>query len=191
MDKNLVLADFRKWLLAVSNRMIATSRGGRGEDYEGRVQELAQEGYIAMWRALDTYDPDKGALASWLVTAAELRMADVLRRGTSFGQVGNRPPGTEEGLRAQRSLEELPAPEIDELEQRIAIWLSEGLALAYHRGAIHRAVAQLTPDERRYVIMRFWEGKANPEIQPHVSGNVRWLWSTAKAKLRDDLRRLA
>lgn len=191
MDKNLVLGDYRRWLLAVANRMVSTSRGGRGEDYEGRVQSLAQEGYIAMWRALDTFDPDKGALASWLVKAAEMRMADVVRRGVDFGQTGNRPPGTEEGLRAERSWEVLHPVEVEQVEQKIAIWLSEGLAMAYHRGEIQKAIGRLTQDEQRYVVLRFWHGKTNPEIDPHVEGNVVHLWRTAKGKLRDDLGRLA
>lgn len=191
MDRNLVLVDYRKWLLAVANRMVASSRGGKGEDYEGRVQELAQEGYIAMWRALDSYDPELGALASWLVKAAEMRMADVVRRGVSFGQEGNRPPGTEEGLRSQRSWNELAPVELEQVERRIAIWLSEGLALAYHRGAIQRAIGQLSQDEQRYVVLRFWHGKTASEIKPHVEGNVIHLWRTAQRKLRAELEDLA
>lgn len=184
MDKNIVLGDYRRWLLAVANRMV----GGQGED---RVQNLAQEGYIAMWRALDSYDPERGALASWLVKAAEMRMADVVRRGVDFGQIGKRNPGTEDGLRGERSWEVLAPVEMEDVEAKIAIWLQDGLALAYHRGEIQRAIGRLTKDEQRYVVLRFWHGKTNPEIEPHVEGNVVHIWRTAKGKLRDELRRLA
>lgn len=179
-----MLADFRKWLLAVANRMV----GGQGED---RVQDLAQEGYIAMWRALDSYDPDKGALASWLVKAAEMRMADVVRRGVHFGQTYKRNPGTEDGLRGERSWDTLVPIELEDVETKIAVWLSDGLALAYHRGEIQRAIGRLTPDEQRYVVLRFWHGKTADEIKPHVDGNVIHLWRTARGKLAADLRRLA
>lgn len=188
MDKNLVLSDYRKWLLAVANRMIATSRGGRGEDYEGRVQDLAQEGYIAMWRALDTFDPNKGALASWIIRAAELRMTDVVRRGSVFGRPAQR--GTVR-IEDRASIHGFEDVDPEELERRIAYWLDDGLALAYHRGQIRQAIGRLTPDEQRYVVLRFWEGKTNPEIDPHVEGNVIHLWRTARGKLRNDLRRLA
>ncbi len=183
MDKNLVLGDYRKWLLAVANRMVRD----QGED---RIQNLAQEGYIAMWRALDSYDPDKGSMASWLTKAAEMRMSNVVRRGVDFGQTYKRNPGTEEGLRGERAWEALAPAEVEELERRIAHWLPEGLALAYHRGEIQRAIGRLTPDEQRYVVLRFWHGKTADEIKPHVSSNVTWLWKTARTKLRDDLREL-
>lgn len=182
MDKNLVLADYRRWLLAVANRMTF------GED---RVQNLAQEGYIAMWRALDSYDPDKGAMASWLVKAAEMRMSDVVRRGVDFGQKGKRNPGTEDGLRGERSWETLAPIESGDIENRIAYWMPDGLAMAYHRGDIMRAIGRLTPSEQTYVVMRFWDGKTNPEIDPHVEGNVTHLWKNARGKLAQDLRRLA
>lgn len=188
MDKNLVLGDYRKWLLAVANRMVVTSQGGRGSDYEGRVQELAQEGYIAMWRALDSFDPAKGAMASWLVRAAEMRMSDVVRRGVLFGKPAQRGTVRVEDRAVMEALSEV---EEHELERRISYWLPEGLALAYHRGAIHQAICRLTPDEQRYVVLRFWHGKSNPEIDPHVEGNVVHIWRTAKDKLRGDLGKLA
>lgn len=188
MDKNLVLADYRKWLLAVANRLVATSKGGRGEDYEGRVQDLAQEGYIAMWRALDSFDPERGAMASWLVKAAELRMNDVVRRGSVFGRPEQR--GTVR-IEDRAEINGLETVDQDELERRIGVWLNEGIALAYHRGQVQRAIGRLTRDEQRYVVMRFWEGKSNPEIDPHVQGNVSWLWKTARGKLREELRHLA
>lgn len=199
MDKNLVLGDYRRWLLAVANRMITSARAD--VDYEGRVQELAQEGYIAMWRALDTYDPDKGAMPSWLTRAAEMRMRDVMGKGQRFGHIrstnGNthatkrRPGDTRPVATGEDHLDSLSPGDLDRLEQKIAVWLEDGLALAYHRGAIQRAIGRLTPDEQRYVVLRFWHGKTNPEIDPHVEGNVVHIWRTARGKLAQDLRKLA
>ncbi len=188
VDRNAVVADYRRWLHRVAYEMVGFGQDGICPE------DLAQEGYIAMWRAIPAYDPKLGSLPSWLTRAAELRMRDVVQRGVEFGQTYKRNPGTQEGLRGQRSLEELPSVELDHLEQRIAVWLSDGLALAYHRGAIQRAIGRLTPDEQRYVVMRFWHGKSDAEIQPHVQGNVIHLWRGprgARVKLREQLGKLA
>lgn len=69
------LPDYRRWLHHVANEMLPPT--------SAEHDDLVQEGYIAMWRALDSFDESKGALPSWLTRAARYRMLDV-RRGRAL-----------------------------------------------------------------------------------------------------------
>lgn len=190
MDKNLTLHAYRGWLYFMANQMVSPAE----------VDDLVQEGYIAMWRALDRFDPAKGALPSWLTTAARMRMTDIARgHGQPTGHVGIvASPGSRRDSRDGRPaatgtayLDAMPAGALAEVEQKVAIWLDAGLDLSYHRGQISRALAELTEDERRYILMRFWHQMSASEIQPHFTSNVIHLWRGTRARLRESLQHLA
>lgn len=68
MDRNQALQQYTGWLYTVARNMTSTHL----------YDDLVQEGYIAMWRALGTYNPDKGALDYWLKRAAINRMRSVI-----------------------------------------------------------------------------------------------------------------
>jgi len=144
-----VLQDYRRWLHAAAYRF----RAPGSPDHD----DLVQEGYIAMWRALSTYNPSCGALPSWLTRAAEMRMTDLVY---GHGQWTGRPQ-----TRGSRSVEadsldaEIggldgdapPALGVDDsLDERV-VW-------AYHEGEIAAALDTLSPAQRRYVLARFWCG---------------------------------
>lgn len=71
-NRNQVLQQYTGWLHTVARNMTNTHLHA----------DLVQEGYIAMWRAFETYDPDKGALDWWLKTAALHKMKSVISGGT-------------------------------------------------------------------------------------------------------------
>ena len=71
-----IIANYKNWLYAYAR---VVSRNISDHD------DLAAEGRIAMWRALETYDPSKGALPPYLTRAAKWRMRDVARRGHWLG----------------------------------------------------------------------------------------------------------
>lgn len=72
MERNQALQQYTGWLHTVARGMTA---GALHDD-------LVQEGYIAMWRALGSYDPDKGSLDFWLKSHALNRMRTVVSGGT-------------------------------------------------------------------------------------------------------------
>lgn len=187
-DRNQLLQGYRGWLYTVANHL------------GGDVDDLVQEGYIAMWRALGTYDPAKGALPTWLTGAARMRMNDVARgHGRPTGHVGIvASPGSRRDSRDARPaatgtahLDALAPGALAEVENRVAVWLEDGLALAYHRGQIARALSALTEEQKTYVVLRFWHQMSETEIKPHVQGNVVHLWRGARQTLRDHLQHLA
>ena len=190
-DKNELLRSYRGWLFKVAIDIAGLREGGQ------LVQELAQEGYIAMWRSLDSFEPGAGSLPHWLTSNARRRMLEVLRRDARFGKPESRGVHTRpESVGAtQGSLDELSDAGWD----RQADFDVEELVLeAYMRGSVHRALRVLSPDQLRYVELRFWQGWSETQMYQrrafdnHV--NVRGLWtgkSGAAALLRDELRRLA
>lgn len=134
------LENYRKWLhWYVRNT------------YSGDWEDIAQEGWIAMWKALQTYDPTKGALPSWLTTAAKMRMSDVVRRHHWTGT-----PSVKGHVR------EKPATPVDpdwdwvdeKLERADAFAYVE---MAYHHGEILSALSMLPPREKQWVVTNILE----------------------------------
>lgn len=79
------LADYHNWLYKTAAELL------RGGYHDPDIDDVVQEGRIAMWRALDTYDDCKGTLAPWLTNAARMRMKDVaIGHGRWTGHTGRR-----------------------------------------------------------------------------------------------------
>lgn len=189
-DRNQLLQNYRGWLYRVAGSMVP----------QAEVDDLVQEGYIAMWRALGTYDHTKGSLPTWLTGAARMRMADIARgHGRPTGHVGVvASPGSRRDSRDVRPaatgsthLDALAPGALAEVEQRLGVWLDAGLDLAYHRGQISRALHSLTEEQRTYIVLRFWHQMSASEIQPHIQSNVTHLWRTTKTELQQTLQHLA
>ena len=53
-DSNAILREYLGWLRKVAGNLIGFGHPD--------LQDLVQEGYIAMWRALKTYNPASGPL---------------------------------------------------------------------------------------------------------------------------------
>lgn len=149
-DEDRVLNSYRRWLHKVVN-LLQDDVGHPDHD------DLVQEGYVAMWKALQTYDPARGAISAWLTTAARMRMKDCLR--THCGWTGQS-PAYGGGKRPDEGTTVMSLMDDDlVLEEMLgAADLLESVEVAYHRGEILRAVSSLTPSQRRYVVYRFWLG---------------------------------
>lgn len=140
-----VLPDYRRWLYAVAYDLLP--------DGSPDVDDLAQEGHVAMWRAIEAWDPDRGSLPSWLTGAARLRMRAIAH---SKGQWTGRPETR--GSASVRPVASVDAVE-DELDALTAGYdVAEAVVMAYHHGEIAAALDALTPAQRRYVLARFWAG---------------------------------
>ena len=190
-DKNELLRSYRGWLFHTAIELAGLKQGGQ------LVQDLAQEGYIAMWRALDTYEPGAGSLPHWLTKNARWRMSEVLRRGSVFGKPEARGVHTrpESAGAVESSLEALVEAGVDWASD---VDIAAMLELAYMRGRVNQALDTLSEDQRKYVRLRFWHEMSETqmyqrrEVAPDV--NVRGLWtgkSGARARLENELRRLA
>lgn len=164
------------------------------------IDDLAQEGYIAMWRAVGTWDEAKGALPSWLTGAARQRMRDV-----TYG--GGRWTG-HEALRGRREVDRVSLDAIVESAPDAVLGdvaTLDGVEMAYHDGEIAEALAALPPEQRAYVYARFWLGLDPSSRAPAMRALVdqfpalrkRWLWTGsthttgARERLAASLRHLS
>lgn len=187
-DRNEVIAatlpDYRRWLHSLAYDIARD---------DGTHDDLVQEGYIAMWRAFDTYDPDKGALATWLTGAARLRMRDV-----AYGR------GAWTGHEAQRGRKSVGATSLDAIlavEEDLPVLaadLLDGIESAYHGGEIAEALDALSPAQREYVYARFWLGieptSRDPQTRewidqyPVLRRRYLWFGTSKQTGARDRLR---
>jgi DNA-directed RNA polymerase specialized sigma24 family protein len=144
----------------------------RGEELRF-VEDLAQEGWIAMWRQIKT----GRSAEKFLIQAAKSRMQTCRRDWFTTGKSkANAPNGRD-----------IP-------EQGF----QQDLELMYHFGEIHTAINALTPREREYIFLRFWaftgetgKGTPNPAIQSRFkSSNATAHWNSARAKLAEALEHL-
>lgn len=166
-----VLTQYSDWLKAVAISM-RNKEGVTGPD------DLVQEGYIAMWNALKSFDPMKGQLDYWLKFKARGAMNSYLTKH-----------------KAERGLVE-EATEFDTSESEQAFQIDyDGIELAYHEGEICAAVSRLSPQQQKYVQLRFWDGLKGQELVKAFGYDPQALWSSsrngAKKKLRGDLAHLS
>lgn len=149
------------------------------------LDDLVQEGYIAMWKAEKSFDPSRGKLDFWVKVKAHRRMLSVVTDGHYTGHTGR-----------QRSVESFPSADMDILDKAPPTLLGD-IEMAYHNGKIAEAIDRLTPAQRRYVYARFWLGLSGKEMRDlGVFGyDPSGLWNRkdtgAKVKLQRDLHRLA
>lgn len=190
-----VLPHFRKWLFKISQSYYP---------YDVQSQnDLAQEGYIAMWKSLSKFDPDKvadyqAALVAWVTKAAKMRMSDVVRRQTWTGTPMRRGHTREDPgipLDALSGGAELDADENQWINKLLgSSHLSESVYLAYHYGEIYAALNALSEDDRELVYSLFWLGSTTREIGSSLGINeatVRFRWNKIKLKLEEPLKHLA
>lgn len=187
-EESTILASYERWLHKVANSYLPA--------YDARHDDLVQEGRIAMWRALATHEPVKGALPSWLTKAATVRMKEM-----AFGR--GQPTGRE-ATRGVRAVEEVALePIVDSYggvdeTPFLRIDAMDSVELAYHEGEIHRALDALSPSQREYVFLRFWGGLDPSSRVPEMRALVkeypvlskRFLWS-GSSKQRGAKQRLA
>lgn len=187
LDPEKILPDYRGWIWRVAMNLARDRQ---------TQEDLAQEGYYAMWEALKTFDASRGALPSWLTRAAQQRMYRVVSRNYLF--LGT--PGVKGHSR------ELPAVPIDTTPnptEESGGWVDRQLStelgdieMAYHHGQIMEAIWSLTPKQRQYVYYRFWHQMTNSEIRQVIGGgdpSGHWTHPErgARARLAARLRDLA
>jgi RNA polymerase sigma factor (sigma-70 family) len=175
-----LLAAYRPWLRTVARRMMPP--GG-----ERNIEDLAQEGWVAMWKALSTHD-GSAPLDYFLKYVAQRRMVSVLEKWRNADQ------GRRQGWSGQVDLQIAGHPTL--IEDHTAIWNMLTVDLpeveaAYHHGEILAALAELTPRQREYVLLRFWGGYNQPDIAEHFGYVPRGLWASARKKLATALEHLA
>lgn len=161
--KRALVERYQRPVLALISRMM------RGHGDSGLVEDLAQETFLRVFRALPRFDRNGTArLSTWILTIASHRAIDELRR---------------------RRLETRPidpsAPDLEALDR--ADETAERRMLAR---SIQRAVETLAPEYRATFILREYHGLEYAEIAEALEidlGTVKSRLNRARRRLREAL----
>jgi RNA polymerase sigma-70 factor (ECF subfamily) len=129
------------------------------------AEEVVQDVFVRLWRKAAQFDPERGSFPAWLMTIAQRRVFDELRR---------RP----EQRRAAEAIDTVladapdPAPPFDEHT------LNGELVL--------HALKQVPPEQRRALVLAYFGGLTHEE----VAAATGWPLGTVKKRLRLGLDKL-
>jgi DNA-directed RNA polymerase specialized sigma24 family protein len=176
-DGNEILQQYYPWLRKTAGNLI-------GFD-DPWLDDLIQEGYIAMWKALQSHDPDKGPLVPRLMFLARQRMLNV-------GYGHHRYTGHEAVRGSQEAEVSAHYDELPDREYAMPVTTDE----PYVEPSLTDALSALPPKQREYVFVRFWIANGafgrTPSVikagdQYPVLKNDK-LWLRAREALRKDPR---
>jgi len=128
------------------------------------AEELTQDVFMAAWRKGRRFDPARGRLSTWLMAIAHNLAIDRLRHERG----GTRPP--------MILVDEIPEPAPTEEEDALV-----------ERETARRALARLSPTERRLLSLTYFQGWTAREIAEADGiplGTVKTRLRTALIKLR-------
>lgn len=128
----------------------------------GRAEDAVQETFVSIWRAARTYKPERGPGAPWLYAVARNAIIDRSRARNE--------PAVE--VPDEASLEAGPA---DRAEESWTQW------------RIHRALEELTEEEREVISLAYWSGLSQSEVADSLGIPL----GTVKTRTRRALQRLA
>lgn len=192
-----VFEDHERWLHFMADQV----RPWNDETHD----DLVQEGALSMWKASQTFVEGKGASYSgWLHLAAKRRMMDIASQRKRMTRTEDRQNRAhKEPRRSQMYPYEAILPE--NLESDVpaeALLLDptqpdvfEHVESGYHKGEVLKAVNELRPEVREYVVKRFWGGleQARSEGQRQMYreighedmlGSKKTLWREAQEELQ-------
>jgi RNA polymerase sigma factor (sigma-70 family) len=144
---------------------------------EALAEDVVQEAFLVVWRDPGRFDPNRGAVSSWLLTLVHHRAVDAVRREatrrkrtvppSADGEDWNVPPGPGAD---QAALGAVVAGKVREALAELPADQREALALAYFGGYTQREVASLVGVPLGTVKSRMFAGtkKLRALLGPHV-----------------------
>ncbi len=128
----------------------------------GRAEDAVQETFASIWRAARSYKPERGPGAPWLYAVARNAIIDRSR-------ARNEPPA---------DAPDEPSPDEGPPELAEAGWTA---------WRIHRALEELSENERTVIELAYWSGLSQSEIAIYLGIPL----GTVKTRTRAALSRLA
>jgi RNA polymerase sigma-70 factor, ECF subfamily len=134
----------------------------------GRAEDVVQEAFLKIWTNAAGFDPKKGSLRTWLITAVRNRSIDYLRG---------------RGAHERQELE--LQPEIASTATHSDPWREVSLEL--ERMAVREAVGSLPAEQRQAVQLAYFGGYSQSEIADMTQVPI----STVKGRMRLALEKLS
>ena len=157
------------WILGLAFRML------RDED---EAEAVVGDVLVEVWRHIDQHDGGRGPLMPWILSIARNRSLDALRRRRRWWR---KSAHLEQAQAAEPSDIAPPAPH----EATVPGW-------PLHR-EVHAALAALPEEQRRVVVLSYFEGLSHREIARQLHqplGTVKTRLRAAHQKLTEGLRHL-
>lgn len=132
------------------------------------AEEVLQEAFWQIWESAAGFQPQLGSPFCWIVTIARRKAIDRLRANSR---------------QLQRITEAQALGAEDEFAAPVALDL---LAAGERCATVKAALARLGPDERRAIVLAFFDGLTHEEI----SATLRAPVGTVKARIRRGLLKL-
>jgi len=143
---------------------------------DGEAEEVLSDVFVQVWDHIDQHDARRGPLAPWVLSITRNRALDALRRRRRWWRKAER----WERARTAEAGNELAAP--DPAEAAIPGW-------PVHQ-EVHQALASLPEEQRRVVLLAYFEGLTHSEIARRTGqplGTVKTRLRIAQAKLAEAL----
>jgi len=137
------------------------------------AEDVTQEVFLKLWRQPESYDSERGALSSWLLSVAHNRSIDILRRRRSRDE-----RSFADVVGAEDSVPDPPDPLVDDP--------SDLAGLAETAAAVRRAMTQIPELQRQAIEMAFFQGKTHVEIAEELGEPL----GTTKTRIRLGMRKL-
>lgn len=128
-----------------------------------RAEDIVQDVFLTLWKNPTAFDPERGELRAWLVTAAKNRARNELRRTRS----------------------DVDAPPDDIADDAAAP--DEAQWAEHRRAVVRKALEALPPAERRALSLAFMEDLTQAEVAAVLGTPL----GTTKTRIRSALKRLA
>jgi RNA polymerase sigma-70 factor (ECF subfamily) len=135
------------------------------------AEDVLQETFVRVWSRADTYDPQLGSPATWLVRIARNRSVDRLRAQRARAGVDAPMPGGS-------APDVMPTP-VAAASDRPDVWIQDAAAAAAIRGAL----ARLPEAQRVLIEAAFFEGYTHQELATRFDVPL----GTIKTRIRSGL----
>lgn len=130
------------------------------------AEEALQEVFVRIWRHADQFDAYRGRAMAWLVSVGRYHAIDVLR--------------------ANRSTVALSDATAATLDDPGALSAFESTESGLTRAALQRCLEQLTPEQRRSVLLAYSHGLSHDDIAAQVASPL----GTVKSWVRRGMQNL-
>jgi RNA polymerase sigma-70 factor (ECF subfamily) len=129
----------------------------------GRAEDAVQETFASIWRAARSYRPERGPGAPWLYAVARNAITD-------RGRARTEPP---------IDVPEEQSPDAGPPERAESAWTA---------WRVHRALEELSTNERTVIELAYWSGLSQSEVAEYLGiplGTVKTRTRAALARLAD------
>lgn len=130
------------------------------------AEDVVQEAFVSVWKQCGRFDTNRGQVRSWLLTIVHHKAIDAVRRRTNRPE-RRLPEGPEEFVDGQARPEQLAEMTMDAT-------------------AVREAVALIPEEQRKTVLMAYFEGLTHVEIAERMEVPL----GTVKSRLRIGLEKM-